>query len=75
MSDMKGTLHKLAPCKGHEGLWECCVCGAAEGELLFWCPGYKLNADARDACFDGNVVDLDTWVMFRRIRRERGGAN
>lgn len=50
-------------CEGHLAL--CSTCGAAEGELLSYCPGYRLNADAQEACFGGNVFD------FMKLKRMR----
>lgn len=47
-------------------LASCRTCGAAEGELLTWCPGYKLNREAREACYTGNVVDFG-WVRDRAV--------
>jgi hypothetical protein len=47
------------------GLALCIICGAAEGELLSHCPGYKLNVDALFACHRGNVYD------FSRLRAMR----
>lgn len=47
-------------CEG--GLAYCEVCGALEGSLLSFCPGFKLNSDAINACYNGNVRDL---VWFR----------
>ena len=55
--------HKLVPVDGFEGLYVCEVCNAGEGELLAYCPGYKLNADTHDACFQGNVVDITFWRL------------
>lgn len=43
---------------GEGGLATCSVCGASEGELLLSCPGYRLSASVREACFRGNVVDF-----------------
>ena len=40
------------------GLLTCGACGASEGELLVNCPGFPLSAEAREACYKGNVVDL-----------------
>lgn len=47
-------------------LQQCTVCNASEGELLSYCPGHRLDPDARLACFDGNVKDF-----FREKRRLR----
>ena len=38
-----------------KGLAYCEVCKAAEGELLPWCPGFKLSTDTHEACYRGNV--------------------
>jgi hypothetical protein len=46
-------------CEG--GLGWCTVCDAFEGQLLTTCPGYKLNEDALNACYHGNVKDLDVF--------------
>jgi len=74
MSYVNGGLeHVLVDVGGrHEGLAWCEICGAAEGELLSFCPGFKLTAEAREACFSGNVVDMAGWVRFRRMRRQGG---
>ena len=53
--------HDLKEVPGFEGLAYCTCCGAGEGELLAYCPGYKLSQDTMDACFDGNVIDLTFW--------------
>lgn len=37
----------------------CLKCGAMGSELLTWCPGEELSGEAKDACHDGNVVDLE----------------
>jgi hypothetical protein len=44
-------------CEGRLGL--CVICGGFEGSLLTTCPGYKLNGDTIDACYNGNIKDLD----------------
>lgn len=51
-------------CEG--GLSLCTVCGAGEAELLSACPGFKLSAEALEACLDGTVVDLE----WERLSRE-----
>lgn len=43
----------------------CSVCGAAYGELLLYCPGFKLNEEAKQACYEGNVLQLDTARKYR----------
>jgi len=43
-------------CEG--GLGWCIVCNAFEGQLLTHCPGFRLNEDALNACYHGNVKDL-----------------
>jgi excinuclease UvrABC ATPase subunit len=48
-------------CDGGLGL--CTVCGAFEGQLLSSCPGYMLNEETLDACYQGNVKD------FIRLKR------
>jgi hypothetical protein len=62
---MKPIEHIIVAVEGFEGLVQCTTCGAAEGELLTFCPGYRLNADARDACFDGNIIDIRIWRLTR----------
>lgn len=58
--------HNIVPCQPpFDELGECTVCGAAEGELLSFCPGFLLNAEAREACFQGNVVDLHGFLRWR----------
>jgi hypothetical protein len=47
------------------GLALCTVCGAAEGELLSHCPGFSLSAEAKAACYSGNVFDL---TYLRRLK-------
>lgn len=53
---MLGIKHRL---EHFRGLSICTVCGAGEGELLKWCPGFKLTEEDKEACFQGDVVDLD----------------
>lgn len=54
------------PCRFCDsGLVVCIVCGAAEGQLLTTCPGYALNYEARDACYQGNVIDFKHWMNMR----------
>ena len=52
------THHNLVEVEGHEGLYECTVCTAVEGQLLSYCPGYELNHETKEACYQGNVSDL-----------------
>lgn len=40
------------------GLSWCATCGAVEGELLSYCPGFKLNRDTLEACYKGNIIDF-----------------
>lgn len=47
------------------GLSRCKVCGALEGALLSYCPGYPLSMETINACYNGNVVDL---LGYRRAR-------
>lgn len=35
------------------GLGTCTVCTASEGELLPSCPGFKLTAEQKEACYRG----------------------
>jgi len=64
---MKHVFHK---CKEPEcyiceaGLGYCIVCGGFEGSLLTYCPGYQLNQETVDACYHGNVKDLE---QFRKM--------
>lgn len=47
------------------GLALCTLCGAFEGQLLTYCPGYMLSEETLDACYKGNVIDfcrMHTWV-------------
>ena len=44
----------------------CTRCGATNAELLTWCPGENLSEEAKAACRDGNVFDLEKW------RRDHG---
>lgn len=60
---MPGIQHKF---EHRKDLACCTVCGAGEGELLKWCPGFKLTEEAKEACFRGNVADL----AYYRARRE-----
>jgi len=54
-------------CSG--GLALCTICGGAEGSLLTTCPGYKLSNETLDACYRGNVKDLD---RFRNAIKNGG---
>lgn len=42
------------------GLFQCAVCLAAEGELLHDCPGVALSFSAREACFEGQVISIQS---------------
>lgn len=43
----------------------CSVCDASEGELLKYCPGFKLSDDAKDACYlTGKIIDLYYYKTF-----------
>lgn len=68
--------HNIVPCKPPwEELGECTTCGAAEGELLSSCPGYRLNYETKEACYTGNVCDLEGWrtkFACERRRSRRG---
>jgi hypothetical protein len=70
---MLGLEHKIE-LFGDGELAYCTVCGGAEGSLLSFCPGYKLNAEAEQACYQGNVVDLKLHVEMKVAREkvERG---
>lgn len=46
-------------CEG--GLATCVVCGAFEGQILSTCPGYHLSEETLDACYQGNVADMDLY--------------
>jgi hypothetical protein len=50
------------------GAIECSVCGSRDGQLLSYCPGVRLSRNAREACGNGVVVDLQRW------RHRHGGA-
>ncbi len=50
-------------CSG--SLFLCNVCGAAEGELLTYCPGYQLNVDTLSACYQGNVFDFTLMKVWK----------
>jgi hypothetical protein len=67
---MTGTEHKF---EHQKSLSSCTVCGAAEGQLLKWCPGVKLTEEAKEACYRGNVADLD-YYRSRRDYEERQRA-
>lgn len=70
---MSGIEHKWDKETWDGGLALCTVCGAGEGELLKWCPGFKLTPEARQACYTGNVADLD-YFRSRREYEERQRA-
>lgn len=53
-----------------DGLPVCTICGAAEGELLFYCPGVKLAAESLDAIFAGKIVSLEYARRIREYNRE-----
>ena len=59
MHDLEFNEHELATCK---------VCMASEGELLTHCPGYTLNMDTRQACYQGNVIDFDLYKVMKYAR-------
>lgn len=63
------TYENCILCNG--GLSKCIICGAAEGELLTFCPGYKLNGEAREACYNGRVVDLFYARQRRKLSKPR----
>lgn len=63
--------HELEPVPRFPDLVQCKVCGAAEGELLSYCPGYKLNTETLEACYRGNVLDFAFRVYFMRVVQER----
>jgi len=63
---MGGLKHKWDKKLWLKGLAYCVVCGAGEGELLKWCPGCRLTSEALEACYTGNVIELD----YYRSRRE-----
>jgi hypothetical protein len=67
-----GIEHRIVACpEPFEDLGECSVCGSAEGQLLRWCPGYRLNGETQDACYDGNVIDMGRWAERRDRERKR----
>jgi hypothetical protein len=71
---MVGLNHEWHTCKRERccicdgGLGLCTVCGAAEGELLTYCPGFRLNNEALEACYTGNVIDMES----QRSRLRKG---
>jgi hypothetical protein len=67
---MAGKEHKF---EQGMSLAYCMVCGAGEGELLKWCPGFRLAYEALEACYTGNVVDLG-YYRSRRKYEERKRA-
>lgn len=50
------------------GVQWCTACGATVHDQLTYCPGYRLNGSALQACRTGQVVDLPAWVRLRRRR-------
>jgi len=51
----------------YEEIAMCNKCGATGQELLTWCPGIELNQETLDACFEGNVIDLERWRRERNL--------
>ena len=57
------------------GLGHCIVCGGFEGQLLTYCPGYKLSEETLESCYRGNVLDFyyrSQMIKFRRSRLDKG---
>ena len=70
---MPGIKHTWDQKTWDDGLAYCTVCKAGEGALLKWCPGFKLTEEAMEACYRGNVVDLD-YFRSRKESEERERA-
>lgn len=51
-------------CSG--GLSLCVVCNGAEGELLSYCPGYRLNSGTLDDIYKRKVIDIRLWSIINR---------
>lgn len=63
----KLILHKFSKCTDptcigchlcEGGLHYCTVCRATECELLSSCPGFVLNEETLEACYQGGVIDF-----------------
>lgn len=50
--------HNIQAHPDRGGLGHCTICGAAEEELLTFCPGEKLSEESKQDCSNGNVIDL-----------------
>lgn len=68
---MPGKKHKFQYWKS---LAMCTVCGAGEGELLRWCPGYRLTREALEACYTGNVVDFERYKERREYEESESAT-
>jgi len=70
---MKLIPHKLCcnneDCPYCRGYSICTVCLAGEGELLAFCPGFALNSEAAEACYNGNVIDMSYRATAMRIKK------
>ena len=57
--------HQLQDVPEHEGLTECKVCGAAEGELPTECPGRPMTLSEKEEVFT-HILDFvnGEWVRF-----------
>ena len=66
--------HKMHSCDDPEcricngGLDACEVCGCAEGTLLTFCPGEKVDSAAQDLIYDG-ILDYHPYVGWFRKRQ------
>lgn len=63
-----GNCHTL---KANSELDICTVCGAAEGELLYSCPGFRLSMEAVEACWIGNVIDIGDYLYSQAVKEAR----
>ena len=68
-----GLEHKIELCGFEDTLAYCPICGGAEGSLLSFCPGFKLNQETEQACYQGNVLDLKYQTEMRLARQKIEG--
>lgn len=66
MVDMEHTKYKCKqPCTTNHcpicdgGLFWCAECGLAEGELTTECPGFKVDMDVAEKCYNGKLDFID----------------